>query len=156
MNSKHIFLSSVISLLLNSPLVMATNQVEKTNTENATTLIANENFSGTYIGFTNPKNVFASTLTIVGPNGFSVSESVDIEIPAIELSAFGVLTDGLYTYQLTAALSDEFVVATHQPLNNGRGENERKQLHKAIKQSGHFYIESGEIKNFATQTHSVE
>jgi hypothetical protein len=156
MNSKHIFLLSVISLLLNSPLVMATNQVEKTNTENATNRIANENFSGTYIGFTNPNNVFASTLTIVGPNGFSFSETGNIELPSIELSAFGALTDGLYTYQLTAALSEQFVMATHQPLNNGRGESERKQLHKSIKQSGHFYIESGEIKNFATQTHSVE
>lgn len=156
MNSKHIFLSSVIGLLLTSPLVTATNQFDKTNTGNTSNRIGNENFSGTYINFTTQKNVFASTLTIVGPNGFSVSESVNMEMPAIELSAFGELIDGLYTYQLTAALSDQFVEATNQPLNNGRGENERKQLNKVIKQSGHFYIELGEIKHFVSPPHSVE
>lgn len=156
MNIKHFLLVLVIGLLVNSSLAMATSQTQKRNTENTSILIANENFSGSYIGFTAQQNRSNYSLTIVGPNGFSVSDSADITIPSIELSAFGTITDGLYTYQLTAALSDQFTVSTNQPLNNGRGDKERQKLNKVIKQSGHFYIESGQIKNFATQTHPVE
>ncbi|MFT4993528.1 MAG: hypothetical protein ACI965_000548 [Paraglaciecola sp.] len=146
MHIKHLLLSLLAGLLFNSSFA-AENNVAK---------IANENFSGSYVSFTAKEDVGHSSLTITGPNGFSASSLSESALPAIELLEFGSPDDGLYIYQITAALAGQFRQPTHKALNNGRGSKEAKKENKVIKQSGSFYLVSGEIKHFSNQTHSVQ
>ena len=124
--------------------------------ENNATKIGHENFSGSNISFTEKDKVGPSSLTITGPNGFSASGLAESAIPSIELSEFGLLEDGLYIYQITAALSGQFMQTTNKYLNNGRGSKEIIRKNKVIRQSGSFYLQSGQIKHFPNQTNSAQ
>ncbi|MFT4788489.1 MAG: hypothetical protein ACI95X_001302 [Paraglaciecola sp.] len=143
---KYLLLSLLASLLVNASFAAP---------DNNTTKMVTENFSGSYISFATDQNVGASSLTISGPNDFSAQGTAETAIPAIELSEFGLLDDGLYIYQITAALAGQFMPPANTPLNNGRGNKDVIRENKVIKQSGSFYLEFGEIKHFPNQTHSA-
>ncbi|MFQ3235897.1 MAG: hypothetical protein ACI9C4_001461 [Paraglaciecola sp.] len=147
MHIKHLLLPLLAGLLVNASFAAA---------DNDTTKRVTENFSGSYVSFVTDQDVGASSLTITGPNRFSAQGSAESVIPAIELSEFGSLDDGLYIYQITAALAGQFMQPANKSLNNGRGNKEAKRQNKVIKQSGSFHLESGEIKHFINQTHSVK
>lgn len=137
MNKKSISLILFWSLL-STPLVVASQTKNK---------IATEQFSSSYIKFAGSSQPLgSSTLTISGPNGYSTSRSVDSGLPSLDLSEISVPADGLYKYQLSAAIIGKYKIKLASSLNNGR--KKKQQEYKSVKQHGHFYIENGVIKQF--------
>ncbi|PTW55736.1 hypothetical protein C8N35_11261 [Breoghania corrubedonensis] len=106
-------------------------------------LIATNRFSGATVGFDLGGDYRNVTLTITGPNGFSVSARSERTAPVINLRKFGEVEDGRYNYQLTAATSKRIVV--HASLDNGRGDAARTERYAGVAASGSFLVKGGVI-----------
>src|SRR5689334_22350143 len=84
----------------------------------AAVLAAQPSFSGTTVGFVALKSYARGTLTVAGPNGFTATVTTKSGLPALDLTQFGSVADGRYTYQLDAATAQLDTSAA--PQNNGR------------------------------------
>lgn len=89
--------------------------------EEARPIIAKEVFKGTQIAFEPGGKYFNSMLIITGPRNYQAEVFVRDSLPQISLSKFGKLTDGIYSYHMTAA-TPEFIEIINPGLNNGRGD----------------------------------
>jgi len=89
------------------------------------------------------KGMHNITLRVVGPNGYSASEFSKRDIPALDLSKYGKLTDGNYTYEMTAASGNK--VEVQSTLDNGRGLKGPKMVEESIVVSGSFTVRDGAI-----------
>jgi hypothetical protein len=108
--------------------------------------IATEAFNGTSVFFLASGSVNDTTVSIVGPSGFSVIIHDPNDIPAVNLSDYDEFRDGLYTYEITTATGP--MVLVKDTIDNGRGENNSHYARKGVKQSGHFRVVNGQIKVF--------
>ena len=76
----------------------------------ANDLLATEQFTGTIVAF-QPQRTYANmTLRVTGPNDYQASAVYPSGSPAIDLSRFGTVYDGVYNYHLTGT-SGETVLA---------------------------------------------
>ncbi len=105
-----------------------------------------EKFSASSLGFemqgasSAMRNV---TLTVTGPNGYNASAFSSKGVPAIDLSSFGKLRNGMYRYQITAA--SEETVEMEPGLDNGRGDDDSNAMFKSVAMSGVFHVNGGAI-----------
>lgn len=76
-------------------------------------------------------------MTVRLPNGKIETVSATSGTPVYRLSGDKVM-DGVYRYEITAA-SDE-VIEIVNPIDNGRGENAKKQQNKPFYMSGQFLV----------------
>ena len=106
-------------------------------------LVATSRFSGATVGFDLGGDYRKVTLSISGPNGFSVSAQSERTAPVINLRKFGKVEDGRYSYQLTAATSKRIAVRTQ--LDNGRGDSAKNELYAGVGTSGSFLVKDGVI-----------
>ena len=106
--------------------------------------LAKEDFSGTSLRFALEQDVFNITLKVSGPKGYHASEFIKNGSPKLNLTKHGKVRDGLYKYEITAALENEFV-ELNNTLDNGRGDNAKDKLNKSVYQNGKFHIVDGEI-----------
>jgi hypothetical protein len=117
-------------------------------------MIAIETFEGLNISFNEKKDVKNATLSISGPNGFSASSAAENGIPSINLLDFGTPSDGRYKYQITSSAVGEVSKQAGSKLNNGRASDARRVTNKGISQSGYFYLDDGQIKQFSPMNDS--
>ncbi len=83
------------------------------------------------------------TLTVSGPDGFHARRFVKRGSGvAMDLSRLGPLSDGTYTYQLTAATGQKARIAT--PANDGRARRASAAL-RGIAASGSFLVKGGAV-----------
>ncbi|MEI2384546.1 hypothetical protein [Breoghania sp. JC706] len=106
-------------------------------------LVATSRFSAATVGFDLGGDYRKVTLTISGPNGFSVSAQSERTAPVINLRKFGKVEDGRYSYQLTAATSKR--IAVRSQLDNGRGDSAKNELYAGVGTSGSFLVKDGVI-----------
>ena len=106
--------------------------------------IAREDFSGTSLRFALQREVSNITLVVAGPGGYRASKFVKSGPPQMNLARHGKVRDGRYSYEMSAALENEFVDEDDQ-LDNGRGAGARKRANKPAYQYGAFHVVDGEI-----------
>jgi hypothetical protein len=112
-----------------------------TGTGLANDLLATEQFSGTVVAL-QPQQAYANlTLRVTGPNAYQASASYPSGSPAIDLSRFGALSDGVYNYYLTGT-TGETVLGSDR--NDGRKSSSPYQL-REVSKSGAFRIQGGAI-----------
>jgi hypothetical protein len=102
---------------------------------------AEPSFSRTIVAFAAAKSYFGGTLNVVGPGGYAASASSKSGLPSLDLSKFGRVADGQYTYQLSAATGQ--VDTSTALLNNGRAKNVRGRRSDGL--SGVFLVKGGSI-----------
>lgn len=110
----------------------------------ANDLLANEQFSGTIVAF-QPLRAYANmTLRISGPNEYSAgAASPGGPAPAIDLSRFGAVYDGIYNYHLTGT-SGETVLSAGR--NDGRPAKTTSPYQlKEVSKGGSFRVQGGAI-----------
>ena len=109
----------------------------------ANDLLATEQFAGTIVAF-QPQRTYANmTLRISGPNDYQASVSYPSGSPALDLSRFGTVYDGVYNYHLTGT-SGETVLASGR--NDGRpGSSTSNYQLKEVSKGGSFRIQGGAI-----------
>ena len=113
--------------------------------------IANENakevgdevFNGTTLTFQYKGNFSNATISVIGPNGFSVSHFQKQGSPYLDLATQVTLVDGSYNYQITVATDK--IINISNPEDNGRGSNAKTTMNVGASQSGHFRIKYGII-----------
>lgn len=105
-----------------------------------------EQFGGTQISFASTGSHSNSTLTIAGPDGFSISKASEVGTPSLDLNQNGTLPDGMYNYEITTNTGP--LVLVQDKINNGRGENNSHYVRKGVTKSGHFWVVNGQIKKF--------
>ena len=125
--------------------------------------IASESFSNDTIAFNYKGNFSKATISIAGPNGFSIKSFKENGDPIVNLSNARqnnssndelssssnetlALTDGLYKYEISAATGETLEIS--DTLNNGRGESAKTTMNVSETQSGHFRVENGSIVNY--------
>lgn len=130
---------------------------EQTTTE-ANPIIAKEVFEGTRIAFEPGGKYFNTLLIVTGPRDYQAEIFVRDSLPSIPLDKFGKLTDGIYSYHMTAA-TPEFLEIINPGLNNGRDDIEdarrskisyrptasRRRVSISAELSGQFCIKDGVI-----------
>ena len=83
----------------------------------ANDLLATEQFAGTIVAF-QPQQAYANmTLRVTGPNDYQASAVYPSGSPAIDLSRFGSVYDGVYNYHLTGTSGETVLTAAR---NDGR------------------------------------
>ncbi len=92
-------------------------------------------------GFTN------ATLSISGPNGFYAQVFSKTGSPSIDLIRAGGTTEGQYTYEITAASSQQAV--NDNPMDNGRGGVDKSAGAVGASTSGSFHASGGIISSAA-------
>ena len=109
----------------------------------ANDLLAAEQFAGTTVAF-QPQRPYANmTLRISGPNNYQASVSYPSGSPALDLSRFGTVSDGVYNYHLTGT-SGETVLASSR--NDGRpGSSTTNYQLKDASKGGSFRVQGGAI-----------
>ena len=145
MKVKNALLSSV--LVLTASTFIVTENVIAENYKK----IAVEMFEGLTISFSEQRAVSNATLSISGPNGFVANSASENDIPSINLSDFGTLSDGRYKYQITSSALGDANKKITSSLNNGRASDAPKIMHKSVSQSGYFYLEDGQVKQFVSE-----
>lgn len=112
----------------------------------ANDLAATEQFSGTMIGF-QPQQAYANlTLRVSGPNEFHASASFPGGAPFLELSRFGVVADGTYSYHLTATNGESVAASTR---DEGRPKSTAANYqYRGLSKSGSFTVKGGAIIGF--------
>ncbi len=78
---------------------------------------------------------------MAGPHDFHASAFSKTGAPSLDLSQFGTLEDGTYTYQLTAATDEK--LKTKTKLDDGRGVP--TEARKGVAASGTFHVRNGAI-----------
>jgi hypothetical protein len=106
-------------------------------------LKAEQKFSDTTVGFDLAGQYSNLTLTIAGPNDFHASAFSNSGAPTIDLSRFGAVEDGTYTYQLTAATPERMKSRTR--LDDGREAHAARESQKGVAMSGAFRVKDGAI-----------
>ena len=112
-------------------------------TSHANDLLAAEQFTGTTVAF-QPQRPYANmTLRITGPNDYQASATYPGGSPAIDLSRFGAVYDGIYNYHLTGT-SGETVLASGR--NDGRPAKSTSPYQlKDVSKGGSFRVQGGAI-----------
>jgi hypothetical protein len=106
-------------------------------------LKAEQKFGDTTIGFDLAGQYSNLTLTIAGPNDFHASAFSHSGAPTIDLSRFGPVEEGTYTYQLTAATPERMKSKTR--LDDGREAHAARESQKGVAMSGAFRVKDGAI-----------
>ncbi|WP_321341968.1 hypothetical protein [Breoghania sp.] len=107
-------------------------------------LVATRRFADATVGFDLGGNYRNLTLSISGPNGFHVSARSERTAPVINLRKFGKVEDGQYNFQLTGATSKR--IETRSSLNDGRGEDARRDMFEGAGLGGSFVVKNGVIE----------
>lgn len=141
----------VKNFLLTSALFISTSGIFMAENSLADTskTIAVEAFEGVTVAFREQGTIQNATLSISGPSAFFASKASKNNIPSINLTDFGDISDGRYKYQITSSDIGTANIETTKPLNNGRNSDSRKAASKSISQTGHFYLKDGQIKHFS-------
>jgi len=109
----------------------------------ANDIAADQRFTNTSIGFELRGTYSNITLTIAGPRDFHASASARAGSPSIDLRRYGPLEDGVYSYQLTAAMAER--VKTRTRLNDGRDAGAPIEPLQSAALSGTFRVQNGAI-----------
>lgn len=109
----------------------------------ANDLLATEQFSGTIVAF-QPQRAYANmTLRVTGPNEYQASVSYPSGAPALDMTRFGNVYDGVYNYHITGT-SGEVIMGSGR--NDGRAPNNTSPYKlKTVSKSGSFSIQGGAI-----------
>lgn len=83
------------------------------------------------------------TLTVSGPNGFHNQIYSETAIPSLSLAKLGIIDDGRYRYELTAA--SKSTVINRSKLDNGRGKNAQDTAYQPVAINGAFHVKAGRI-----------
>ena len=110
-------------------------------------LKAEQKFGDTTVGFDLAGQYSNLTLTIAGPNDFHASAFSNSGAPTIDLSRFGAVEDGTYTYQLTAATPER--MKSKSRLDDGREAHAARESQKGVAMSGAFRVKDGAIVKLA-------
>ena len=114
-----------------------------TGTSLANDLLATELFSGTMVAFQTQRTYANMTLRVTGPNEYQASAIYPSGSPALDLSRFGPVYDGVYNYHLTGT-SGETVIASGR--NDGRpGSSTSPFQLKDLSKGGSFRVQGGAI-----------
>ncbi len=131
----------------------------------ATTLItpalsAEERFSGDVVQVVLDGQVYNTTLSVAGPNGYYAEAYSKAGSPMIKLSQHGKVADGLYIWQVTAA-TDELIEVHDKglPSDSSNSSGYRRAspgiitINKGTAESGSFRVQNGSIlpKSKATE-----
>lgn len=109
----------------------------------ANDLLATEQFSGTVMSFQLRQGYSNLTLRVAGPHEFSASVSQPNGAPAIDLSRFGAVYDGTYTYHLTGTTGEVVLAGGRE---NGRSANTATPYKlRSVSKSGNFAVRGGAI-----------
>ncbi|WP_204115939.1 hypothetical protein [Shimia biformata] len=92
--------------------------------------------------FENWRGLSNATLTVAAPDGRLTEIFAATGTPVFHLSGSKVL-DGVYRYELSAATDEQAEIIN--PINNGRGENQRDTRAKPFFTAGHFTVSRGVI-----------
>lgn len=109
----------------------------------ANDLLAAEQFAGTTVAF-QPQGGYANmTLRVSGPNNYQASAVFPSGSPAIDLSRFGAVYDGIYNYHLTGT-SGETILASGRSEGRPSSSTSPYQL-KEVTKGGSFRVQGGAI-----------
>ncbi|MEZ5810819.1 MAG: hypothetical protein R3D45_05320 [Rhizobiaceae bacterium] len=126
----------------------------------ATGALANENLDalvslqGSEVRVTLSREYFNATLSISGPNDFHAEAFSRDGSPAIDLIRVGATADGTYTYEVTAASSEDAV--GENLMDNGRGGVDETAGKIGASMSGTFQAIGGIINTQASLTEESE
>jgi hypothetical protein len=109
----------------------------------ANDLKANSRVQGSSLTFEARGASAGSTVSVAGPNRFTASAHAKGGGIGLDLSRFGTVEDGTYTYQVHSA-TDE-AVKPRAGLDNGRGPG-APQARKSLSTSGTFVVKGGVIQ----------
>ena len=109
----------------------------------ANDLLAVEVFSGTTIAL-RPQQSYANlTLRVSGPDEYEASAVFASGTPALDLTRFGKVADGLYDYHLSGTTGETIVAARR---DNGRSpRNTADFILKTVSKGGSFTVRGGVI-----------
>jgi hypothetical protein len=110
-------------------------------------LKAEQKFGDTTVGFDLAGQYSNLTLTVAGPSDFHASAFSNSGAPTIDLSRFGAVEDGTYTYQLTAATPER--VKSKRRLDDGRDAHATREAQMGVAMSGAFRVKDGAIVKLA-------
>jgi hypothetical protein len=109
----------------------------------ANDLLATEAFSGTTIALQPQQNYSNLTLRVAGPQAFTASISVPNGAPALDLSRFGTVYDGNYSYHLTGTTGEVILSSGN---NDGRSAKTASPYKlRSVSKSGNFTVRGGTI-----------
>ncbi len=124
------------------------------------TISAEERFSGDVVQVVPDGQVFNTTLSIAGPNGYYAQAYAKAGTPMIKLSQHGKVADGIYIWQVTAA-TDEMIEVPDEGLRSGSSNSSGYlstspgmiRVNKGTAESGSFRVQNGSIlpKSDATE-----
>lgn len=106
--------------------------------------MAVEAFSETTVMFKLTGPYHNVTVSVVGPEDFHAEGFAKKGVPLIELNRYGVAPDGLYTYEVTGASSEE-PFEIRPKLDNGRGKAAQNKRFRSAGVAGSFRVEGGKI-----------
>ena len=109
----------------------------------ANDLLATEQFAGTIVAF-QPQRAYANmTLRVTGPNDYQASVTYPNGSPAIDLSRFGTVYEGVYHYHLIGTSGETVLSAVR---NDGRAASATSPYQlKEVSKGGSFRVQAGAI-----------
>jgi hypothetical protein len=109
----------------------------------ANDLLAAEVFSGTTIVLRPQQNYANLTLRVTGPDEFEAGAAFPNGTPALDLTRYGKVADGLYDYHLSGT-TGEAIVASRR--NDGRStKNASEFILRTVSKGGSFTVKGGVI-----------
>ncbi len=113
---------------------------------------AEERFAGDVVQVVLAGQVFNTTLSIAGPDGFYAQAYAKAGSPMIKLSQHGPVADGLYIWQVTAA-TNEMIEVRDEGLRSGSSNSSGYRraspgtitINKGTAESGSFRVQNGAI-----------
>lgn len=109
----------------------------------ANDLLATEAFSGTTIALQPAQNYSNLTLRVAGPHEFNASISQPSGAPAIDLSRYGAVYDGIYTYHLTGTTGEVVLSGGREDGRPAKTASVYKL--RSVSKSGNFTVRGGSI-----------
>jgi hypothetical protein len=109
----------------------------------ANDLLATEQFSGATITFQPQANYANLTLRVTGPNNYHASAAFPGGVASIDLTRYGTVADGPYSYNLTGT-AGEVVLASGRDEGRPAKSTSAYEL-KSLSKSGSFTIKGGAI-----------
>lgn len=110
-------------------------------------IAASEQFEGTRVAFKAGGKYENATLIITGPAEYQAEIFNRSSLPSIQLDKYGKVVDGIFHYQLTAAISGSRIEILNPGLNNGRDDIPGAKMAGA-QLSGTFCVKDGKIQPF--------
>lgn len=105
-------------------------------------------FSGGRVSFQTNDNLSNFVVRIAGPSDYYGQVSSARTLPSIRLADFGEVPDGLYSYEITAATTQQVQsVRRATPGANGRTGN-AQVAYVGMSSTGTFYVQDGQIVPF--------